>query len=415
MVQKVNVFYEGWGARVHWGTLATAPGSPIVFEYTAQAIAQKIDLSPHNLPLRTAAFNSSAFPAHQSGLPGPVYDALPDGWGLLLMDRVFEKRNLALSSITPLDRLAFVGDSAMGALTFEPEDVHKPAPSDIPMAELAQEAQEVLKDRDTVLLPQLALVGGSPGGARPKALVYYQPGTDILSTIQSAGAEPWLIKFPARDEHIEVCALEELYAHLGRMCGIDTPECKFIPLSKSLSAFATKRFDRSNGMRVPTLSLAALSGANFRMPGSFSYKDFLRATWIHTKDMQEVLKAFQLAVFNVAFNNRDDHVKNFGYVMDRGGAWKLAPAYDLTYCEGPGGEHQMDVMGEGRNITRQHLLELAETIKLNPAQVAKTIQDVSSVAAKFKEIAKSRYPKVIRPKTVNAIAQKLAENVARLK
>lgn len=74
----------------------------------------------------------------------------------------------------------------------------------------------------------------------------------------------------------------------------------------------------------------------------------------------EVNQAYERAVFNVVFNNRDDHAKNISFRLSQDRTWHLAPAYDLTYCEGPGGEHQMDVCGEERAITRSNVLELAK-------------------------------------------------------
>jgi serine/threonine-protein kinase HipA len=134
----------------------------------------------------------------------------------------------------------------------------------------------------------------------------------------------------------------------------------YFDLDKKLAGFGIERFDVERGMRVPVHTLAGLLHANFRLPSAVDYGTFLRATRFLTRNQVEVNKAYERAVFNVVFNNRDDHAKNISFRLSQDRTWHLAPAYDLTYCEGPGGEHQMDVCGEGRFITRGNMLELAK-------------------------------------------------------
>jgi Uncharacterized protein related to capsule biosynthesis enzymes len=121
--------------------------------------------------------------------------------------------------------------------------------------------------------------------------------------------------------------------------------------------FGIERFDRLDGMRVPMHTAAGASHVDFRIP-QLDYIALLRLTKFMTKDMREVLHAFERCVFNVAFNNRDDHSKNFSFLMDKDGRWTFSPAYDLTYSGGPNGEHQMDICGEARVPGRTHLLDL---------------------------------------------------------
>ncbi|VYU80466.1 Uncharacterised protein [Metakosakonia massiliensis] len=91
MVNKVEVYYEGWGEKLLWGTLAQTTaltGRPLImFEYGPVALDKGIELSVLTLPLAGPKLRRD-FPPHQLGLPGPVYDSLPDGWGMLLMDRL---------------------------------------------------------------------------------------------------------------------------------------------------------------------------------------------------------------------------------------------------------------------------------------------------------------------------------------
>lgn len=418
MTEQVNVFYEGWGERWHWGTLVSTTaltGRPlIVFQYSDDATQRGLELCSYQLPLDGPPLRRD-FPNHQLQLPGPVYDALPDGWGMLLMDRVFRRRGLTPARIGALKRLAFIGSNAMGAMTFEPvapegeeADVH------IPLERLAVEVQDVLHGEGGEFLQTLLLVGGSPQGARPKALVYRNPQFGDFTTAATTGFEAWLVKFPAKDEHPEVCAIEMVYAECLRRCGIETPDTRYFSLPNGLAAFASKRFDRHDGLRVPMQSLAAFTGANYQTPGALAYDTFLRATQMCTNDIREMGKAFERAVFNIAFNNRDDHPKNFAYIMTSDGHWRLAPAYDVTFCEGPGGYHQMDVMGDALDISRASMLRLAEEAEVPQDIACRMIDNICEVASQFTVTAEKMYPQVITRDTLRIIQRRIDENIALL-
>ena len=407
-MKKVQVYYEGWGERWLLGTLADN-GREVLFEYSAEAIRQGLELSPRHLKLREAAYGD--FPQHQSRLPGLVADSLPDGWGLLLMDRLFRKNGRDPSALSPLDRLAFINGRALGALTFEPSEVNLLSREDVHLLELAKEAQAIIADKDSDALRQLALMGGSPHGARPKVLVHYNPDTGFMSTQPGQGTRPWLVKFQAQDEHKEVCAIEHLYAMLARECGLDMPATRYFDLDKKLSGFGIERFDVHDGMRVPVHTLAGALHANFRLPSSVDYGTFLRATRMFTRDEREVQKAYERALFNVVFNNRDDHAKNFSFRLSRDRRWQLAPCYDLTFCEGPGGEHQMDVCGEGRNIQRKHLTELAKQGGVDAAWAAGALDRVLKVGPRFKALSTKA---AIRPTTAKRIVAAIETNTKRL-
>lgn len=419
MLERVDVYYDGWGEHWRWGTLVSTTaitGRPlIVFEYSDEAKNRGLELSAYRLPLEGPKLRRD-FPHHQLGLPGPVYDALPDGWGMLLMDRLFKRRGLNSARIGPLERLAYIGNNAMGAMSFEPVAPEALEPQvEVSIDLLAAEVQEVLKGEGGEFLQQLLLVGGSPQGARPKALVYRDPRTGTFSTIARSGFEAWLVKFPARQEHPEVCAIEMVYAECLRMCGINTPDTQYFSLPNGLAAFATKRFDREDDLRVPMQSLAAFTAADFQNAGALDYVNFLRATHLCTNDVREKALAFERVVFNVVFNNRDDHPKNFAYIMSKSGQWTLAPAYDVTFCEGPGGYHQMDVMGEALEIERKAMLDLAEEAEVSAETADGIITRFCEVADQFATMAETMYPGVITQDTLQTIQKRIDENVERLR
>ena len=362
-MKTLAVIYKGWGENWSLGTLADAREG-LYFEYSPEALTRGVALSPLRLKLAPGAV--TGFPAHQFRLPGILSDALPDGWGLYLMDKLFRQKGIDPASISVLDRLAWLGNRAMGALTFEPAQAVTTEP-DLTLVQLANEVRSITDELNPSSLRTLARMGGSPHGARPKALVTWQ-------------GEPWLVKFPAHGESPEVCALEETYAELARACGIEVPPTKVWDLGPDLAAFGTRRFDRQGGDRVPVFTLAGLLDADFRLPSSVDYATFLRLTRFLTKDEDQVRQAFRRCVFNVVFHNRDDHPKNHAFLLDRDRQWRLTPAYDLTYSNGPGGEHHMDIEGEGLAPGVPHLLRLAQKADLKPTVARRIVEEVVAVA-----------------------------------
>lgn len=193
MPGNVEVYYQGWGERWLWGTLATTTaltGRPLImFEYSQAAMEKGLELSLLSLPLKGPRLRRD-FPAHQLGLPGPVYDSLPDGWGMLLMDRLFRQRGLNPARISPLERLTYIGENAMGAMSFVPVQPEAlTATQDIPLSQLAREVQEVLDGEGGEFLSRLLQMGGSPQGARPKALLYRDNATGRFTTASTEGLE----------------------------------------------------------------------------------------------------------------------------------------------------------------------------------------------------------------------------------
>ncbi|SDH73745.1 type II toxin-antitoxin system HipA family toxin [Propionivibrio dicarboxylicus] len=407
-MKKLSVIYAGWNEHFLLGTLAD-DGSQLLFEYSSEALVRGLELSPIHVKLRSQAY--AGFPDFLLRLPGFIADALPDGWGLLLQDRAFRARGLNPADLSPLDRLAFVGKHAMGALEFEPDGSDALETRDVELLALANAVQDVLADKDTVLLGQLALMGGSPHGARPKVLVFYDRDTGRMSNLDEMAGESWLVKFPAQSEHKEVCAIEHLYAFMAKQCGIDVPETAYFDIGKKLSAFGIARFDRKQGVRIPVQTLASLLHVNFRVPGTLSYRELLRATRAITHDERDIKQVFLRCVFNVVFNNRDDHPKNFSFLLNQQGRWELAPAYDVTFCEGPGGEHQMDICGEGRKPARRHLLQLAAENGVPRKDAVSSIDAVLAMARAAPDLLKNGR---IRRDTVGKLKGIIGENAARL-
>ena len=403
-MKKLLVYYAGWGERWLWGTLAHND-EDILFVYSSDALEQGLELSPYRLKLSPQAYRD--FPDYQFRLPGVIADSLPDGWGLLLMDRLFRQIRKDPAEVSPLDRLAFIADRGMSAFVFEPADFAALDQTDLDLLALATRTQGVLSGHDNDALRQLALLGGSPQGARPKVLAFRHEQSQTWHSQPVIGSDAWIVKFQAQNEHKEVCALECLYAQLARACGLEMPDTRHFDLDRNLAAFAARRFDQIDGLRVPVHSLAGVLHANFRLPSAVNYTSFLRTTALLTGDEREVKKAFERAVFNVLFNNRDDHGKNFSFQLGRDRRWRLAPCYDLTFSADRGAEHQLDVCGKGRDIARADMLRLALQGGLDAAVSETVIDRMIDCVGDFGRLARDWD---IRKGTLAAVERSIADN-----
>lgn len=336
----------------------------IYFEYDDTFIRKGIEISPFRLPLQRGVIELPQRPFE--GLAGVFSDSLPDGWGRLLFDRLLRSQGVLPASISPLDRLAHVGLSGMGALIYEPDN----SPSDnqevIDLDHLASQTEEVLQGSSEEVLKELLALNGSSAGARPKALIAVSD--DRKQIIHGAerlqqGFEPWLVKFPNTQDSQDAGAIEYIYALMAKEAGVLMPDVHLFSSQKGAGYFAVKRFDRDGSTRLHMHTASGLLHSDFRSP-SLDYEDLLNLTGALTKDIREVEKMYRLAVFNVLAHNRDDHAKNFSFLMNETGTWKLAPAYDLTFSSGPNGEQSTMVMGEGRNSGIKDLVKLGLEAKL---------------------------------------------------
>ncbi|HMP50874.1 MAG TPA: HipA domain-containing protein, partial [Candidatus Melainabacteria bacterium] len=172
-----------------------------------------------------------------------------------------------------------------------------------------------------------------------------------------------------------------------------------------------ERFDREGKIKIPIHTAAGAAHVDFRVP-QLDYIALLRLTKFLTRDIREVHRAYERCVFNVVFNNRDDHSKNFSFLMRRDGQWQVSPAYDLTFCEGPNGEHQMDICGEARTPSREDLLKLANKSGLTKQHALESIDRICTVSRQIRDFGND-FP--IRKDTMNGLIKNVDANCARLK
>jgi serine/threonine-protein kinase HipA len=324
------------------------------------------------------------------GLHGVFNDSLPDGWGRLLIDRRARQLGIEPATLTPLDRLACVGSGGIGALCYAPEtDIWQEPDGQRDLDKLAQDARRVLDGEVSDVLSILGKVGGSPGGARPKALIAVGEGGHTVHCTDDvpAGYAHYLVKFQGHGDPEDIAAIEMAYAVMARDAGIEMPETRLLRGAAGKLHFAARRFDREGGRRVHVHSASGLLYSDIRIP-ALDYKDLILLTRAATRDQRQCRATYTLAVFNVLAHNRDDHARQFSYIMERDGSWRLAPAYDLTWASGPGGEHSTSVLGYGRDVTRKHLIELAKKADVKPQEAAEIIERVQDAVAKWPALAR---------------------------
>ena len=392
------------GRRV--GGLAKSDRGEIWFEYDPGWIKSGFGLSPmKQFDLKLGAFKPKD-PLF-NGLHGVFHDALPDGWGLLLMDRAMKKKlDWDPHQISPLDRLAYIGNRAMGALEFRPAMADMAASSAPSLESLAEDAMLVQEGAATEVLGALYLHGGSPGGARPKVTIAIERDGDRC--MSGFGEIPenfdhWIVKFRTQKADPDCMGRIELaYARMAAAAKIEMPPTRLISAlvrGKKEDFFAVQRFDRVGNSKRHVISLGGMLEISHRTP-SIDYAGLLKAVSFVTKDVTQVAKAFRLMVFNVLAHNKDDHVKNFAFMRgDKG--WALTPAYDLTFSGGINNQHTTAVCGEGLP-TLAALRKIAEDLQLDQWQ--ETVREVHEAVASWAKLAAElKVPKPLADKYRRAI------------
>ncbi|MCT7617718.1 type II toxin-antitoxin system HipA family toxin [Aliarcobacter butzleri] len=384
MIQTVNVFLNHFDNKLFVGKLALK-NRKIYFEYDESFIKKDIEISPYILPLKKElqVCNDNIF----DGLFGVFADSLPDGWGKLLLDRHLMSKGINFHDITPLDRLCYVGKFGIGALGYEPiyEEIETKN-QEIILDDLANSSINILNGSSYELLDTLLAIGGSSAGARPKIMAQINEQNNIIHGSQKLieGFEHYIIKFPNSNDGLNIGKIEYIYSLMAKKANIEIPETKLLKGKKN-SYFAIKRFDRIKDNRLHIHSVAGLTHSDFRVP-SLDYDDLLTLCLHLTKDINEVKKLFRLAIFNLFTHNRDDHAKNFSFMLDEKNSWKLTPAYDLTFSYGVGTEHSTTYLNEGKNPNINHLEKLA--LKHGIKEYKQIIDEVKSAILEFPNLAK---------------------------
>jgi serine/threonine-protein kinase HipA len=400
-----------WGGRV--GAVATDLSlGCYAFAYDPAWKRRDIEVAPLTMPLADRR-DTFAFPALPKetylGLPAMLADALPDDFGNALIEAWMATKGIEKSSITVLDRLAYMGKRGIGALEFRPaRGSHTESAHPIAMKQLVEEARKLVHgrfsvDRETqAALANIIKVGTSAGGARAKAVIAWNPKTDEVRSGQfdtAPGFEHWLLKFDGVGKDKELGTgegygrIEYAYSLMARAAGIDMSPCRLLE-ENDRAHFMTKRFDREvvrgQTRKHHLQTLCAMNHLDFRQRGTHAYAQFFMTMARLGLGDDAMGQAFRRMAFNVMARNCDDHTKNFAFLLKQGKSWELAPAYDVTHAYNPKGkwtyQHLMSVNGKFHDITRADLLEDADRFGVRRPQDA--LADVRAAIKNWPAFAK---------------------------
>jgi serine/threonine-protein kinase HipA len=404
MIVEVKLYGETLG-QAEWNMSKGCT----VFQYSRNAVRRGIEPSPILMPLEQGTFETTRDHSQFHFLPYLLSDSMPDDFGNIMMKEWLRQRMLTYDDINPVDRLTYIGRRGMGALEYEPLNYSTAGEREVDMSELVEVAKQVLEGKKELIyseasnenLINILRIGTSVGGARAKALLALKfdsagkiceirPG-DIE---QPTGFTYWLMKFDGANEKSlgeseGKGKIEYAYYCMARKAGIDMMESRMME-ENGRYHFLTKRFDRTDaGGKMHCQSLGALAGINYKVQKASSYETLFRVMKRLRLPYNEMEQQYRRMIFNVIARNQDDHVKNFSFLMDATGAWKISPAYDLTFQYKPGGRwtdvHQSSINGKYDNFTRSDLLSFGKMFGIKNSVVI--LDEIKEVVNSWPNIA----------------------------
>ena len=375
-----------WGEEI--GVLMEGKNG-VFFQYHSAFDSVKYPISPFRLPFDASRVFNYYDSIPFEGLPGIFADSLPDSFGNVALREYFRRKTgRGLMRLSPLEKLAYVGSSGIGAIEYKPtiDEKHETYAIAMELQDYAQETKNLMAGQMEEVLTEL-IAHPSPGGARPKAAVQWRESDNsvMLTSEGAEGYEPWIIKFDETDR--EETKLEYLYMQIAKIVGINVPEFKQVHINNE-THFATKRFDRVGEKKLHQATLAGLIHGDFMQQNACSYEEYLRMSEVLTQSPASTKEAFRRMVFNVIGKNCDDHLKNFSFLMNQNGEWSLSPAYDLLYSFSAVsyGEHKMSVNGKNSNITVEDLASCGYSVGLEKYFMKTCIEEISDSFSQMKEI-----------------------------
>ena len=383
------------------GTILLKDGR-VYFEYDKEFKNFKLEISPLKLPLSLESVYTNNDEHYFEGLAGVFHDSLPDKFGTKVIERYFESKNIPSYELNVVQKLMFVGDKSIGAISYKPSihklDNHKQQEL-IELNSFYENAKKIISgDAIEVVDEMLTFLdsAASAGGARAKAIIGYNPNSkEIISGIKKElpiGFEHYLIKFDFLNDNqksSDYTKLEYLYMNMAKEAKIEVPNIELLEHG-NLTHYLIKRFDRVNGKAKHFHSVAGLTHCNFNVPMHYSYDELFRLTRYLTGNQQDLYELYRRMVFNIIGRNQDDHAKNFAFLMDEKGVCSLSPAYDITYANGTGytKNHQLSLRGKTNDFTKKDLLDIAKLHSLKENIAKEIIEQTIDIFSTFRSRAK---------------------------
>jgi serine/threonine-protein kinase HipA len=411
-----TAFVKIWGevaGAVAWDE-ATGVAS---FEYDPKFKNTGWDIAPLQMPVNSpkrvfsfpelrkkSDFNLDTF----KGLPGLIADALPDRYGMDLINLWLTQQGRPPNSMNPVELLCFIGTRSMGALEFEPLILKESKRAfSIEIERLVDFAQEILSKKESFgtnlnsdkqkAVTDILRIGTSAGGARPKAIIAFNEKTGEVKSGQTnapKGFEHWMIKLDGvSNEQLGQSKgygrVEMAYYKMALACGINMMPCRLLEENER-AHFMTKRFDRENGtLKHHIQTFCAMKHFDFNQVTSFSYEQLFQTMREIKLPYPDAEQMFRRMVFNVLARNCDDHTKNFAFRLKQHGRWELAPAYDICHAYQPKhqwvSQHALSINGKRSNIMKEDLLVIGKSIKCKKAE--EVIHEINETVGKWNNFA----------------------------
>lgn len=406
MIVQVKLYGETIGS-IEWSD----DRNSATFQYSNEFINGNIEPSPIIMPTQERIFETNRDHVNFHNLPYLLSDSMPDDFGSMMMKEWLRQKNLSINDINPVDRLTYVGKRGMGALEYEPINHKESNAYNINVAEFLNVAKKVLEgkadtsynDLDKDSLSDILRIGTSVGGARAKALIAIKTDSDDKiveirpgDIIQPKGYSYWLLKIDGANEKTlgegaGLGKIEYAYYELARKAGIDMSD-SFLHEENNRFHFLTKRFDRNHmGNKVHMQTFGAIAAIDYRVQKASSYENLFRVMKMLQLPYYQFEQQYRRALFNVISRNHDDHVKNFSFLMDENGKWKISPAYDITYQYKAGGTwtnvHQSSINGKFDKFSKEDLLSFGRVFGIKKSN--HILEEVITAVNQWPEIAKS--------------------------
>ena len=375
-LQKVGTLYRS-------GSRTDVPAS---FEYTSEwrKSERAFMLDP-----RLELWQGEQYPPARAATFGVFMDSAPDRWGRVLMERreaaAARREGRKVNNLQELDFLLGVHDlTRMGALRLRRpggpflDDSTNAAPPVTGLRELADISQRI-EESGVERLPEyekwlaaLIAPGSSLGGARPKACFTESDG------------RIWIAKFPARDDRYDVGAWEYLVHQLARSADIWVPESRPAFLTPPYRAFCVVRFDRKGKSRRMYASAMTLlereDGAT--NAGYLDIAEFIVNHGAQGYIGADLEQLFRRVAFNVLIGNRDDHLRNHGFIREPSG-WRLSPAFDMN--PNPNKiEHALTLDGSSAEPSIDLVLSTSALYRLDTSEAARIVDQITTVVATWR-------------------------------
>lgn len=395
-----------------------------IFEYHPVFRKGDLDLSPLQASIRDSKtrfpFYGQANDGVFFGLPAFISDSMPGQWGNTVFAAWAEANHIREKDLTSVDKLSFIGQRGMGALEFEPAE-HIGSNRSLALEQLYEKAQQIQEQREAAVvaagdltLESLYEVGTSAGGQHTKAVIARHRETGEIRSGQILLPEDYtyyILKFAERD-YYPLTRLEMVYADMARDAGITMMPSELIEIGGEMH-FLTERFDRQNGQKIHTQTLAAM------MPDAHSYEDLMEVCEKLNLPYKEKVETFRRMVFNILTTNVDAHIRNFSFMLKSGESdWHITPAYDLTFsCFNPGNRfdpsHYLRVNGKSSYITKDDLIAFGR--KNNISRPEEIIEQTADAVCEFRTLAdKYGVPEYWQDKVEQHYAEMNPEVLSRL-